>query len=197
MRSFCQAFLFVVATAFLAPGLRAAGYDPLAVDPNVSIQTLDLTVHDANRDRDIPVLVYLPPSEARTPVVLFSHGLGGSRTGNAFLGQHWAKRGYLTVFLQHPGSDIDVWRNKRPLRRMAALRQAANVQNFLLRAADVRAALDQLATWNADDAHPLHGRADMDHVGMSGHSFGALTTQAVSGQTIGARQVRPVHRSPD
>ena len=185
-----HAMLSVALAAILLPGpmLAVTHYDPLAVDANISIQTLDLTVHNQNRDRDIPVFVYLPPSEGPAPVVLFSHGLGGSRMGSAYLAEHWARRGYLTVFLQHPGSDVDVWQNERPLRRMAALRRAANAQNLLLRVADVRATLDQLEAWNADEGHPLHGRVDMDHVGMSGHSFGAVTTQAVSGQTIGARQ---------
>jgi predicted dienelactone hydrolase len=36
--------------------------------------------------------------------------------------------------------------------------------------------------WNEDKKHALAGRMDMQKVGMSGHSFGALTTQAVSGQ---------------
>ena len=31
--------------------------------------------------------------------------------------------------------------------------------------------------------HALAGRLDLSKVGMSGHSFGAVTTQAISGQT--------------
>jgi len=34
-----------------------------------------------------------------------------------------------------------------------------------------------------DDSHALKGRLELKKVGMSGHSFGAITTQAVSGQT--------------
>ena len=44
--------------------------------------------------------------------------------------------------------------------------------------------LDQLTLWNKTDGHELAGRLDLDHIGMSGHSFGAVTTQAVSGQTF-------------
>jgi predicted dienelactone hydrolase len=50
---------------------------------------------------------------------------------------------------------------------------------------DVHLVLDQLESWNA--AGPLAGRLDLKHVGMSGHSFGALTTQAIGGETMGAR----------
>ena len=51
-------------------------------------RTLDLSVRDEKRKRDIPLKVYLAPKEAETPIVLFSHGLGGSRENNAFLGRH-------------------------------------------------------------------------------------------------------------
>ena len=65
-----------------------------------------------------------------------------------------------------------------------AMKQAASLQNFILRAADIPAVLDQLTRWNAEEAHALHGKLDLTRVGMSGHSFGAVTTQAVSGQVI-------------
>ena len=62
------------------------------------------------------------------------------------------------------------------------MEQAAGAQNFLLRVKDVKAVLDQLARWNEGASHSLAGRLDLRRVGMSGHSFGAVTTQAVSGQ---------------
>ena len=161
---------------------RAAGYNPLAVVHDLRVETRDLVVQDAGRQRSIPVLVYLPPQKSAAPVVLFSHGLGGSREGDAFLGRHWAARGYLAVFIQHPGSDTSVWQDKPPSERIKALNQAANLTNFLLRVKDVAAVLDQLQRWNATTAHPLQDRLDLKRVGMSGHSFGAVTTQAVSGQ---------------
>jgi predicted dienelactone hydrolase len=67
---------------------------------------------------------------------------------------------------------------------MDAMRKAAGLDNFMLRVKDIPAVLDQLDRWNQDANHPLAGRLDMKHIGMSGHSFGAVTTQAVSGQTF-------------
>ena len=87
------------------------------------------------------------------------------------------------MFLQHPGSDTSVWKDKPKAERMAAMRQAAELQNFLLRVNDVPAVLDQLDRWNQARGHPLAGRLDLGRVGMAGHSFGAVTTQAVSGQS--------------
>jgi predicted dienelactone hydrolase len=168
----------------IAGNVRANSYDPLAVDPAFHASHMDLTVPDAARDRDIPLRVYLPAQTAAAPVVLFSHGLGGTREGSAFLGEYWAARGYVAVFLQHPGSDDSVWKDKPEQDRMEAMRQAASLKNFLLRVRDVPAALDQLAIWNADKTNPLADRLDMKKIGMSGHSFGAVTTEAVSGETM-------------
>jgi predicted dienelactone hydrolase len=186
---FCSVACIAAANVALSTHGADRTYDPLAVtDPN-HIQTLDLTVKDDARNREIPIRVYLPATKSPQPVVLFSHGLGGSRNGSVYLGNHWAARSYVAVFLQHPGSDTSVWQDKPAGERMDAMRQAANLQNFLLRAKDVHAVLDQLEHWNVSNDHPLAKRLDMNHVGMSGHSFGAITTQAVSGQMVtGLRQ---------
>jgi predicted dienelactone hydrolase len=164
--------------------LHGASYDPLAVDPNFQTQTLDLSVHDATRDRDIPVRIYLPSTSGPAPVVLFSHGLGGTRAGSTFLGERWSARGYVAIFLQHPGSDDSVWKNEPPAQRLAAMRGAISLENFLSRVRDVPAVIDQLAVWNKSG--PLAGRMDFGKIGMSGHSFGAATTEAVSGETFPA-----------
>ena len=165
-------------------GAAAGGYDPLAVSDAARPAPLDLTVHDTARDRDIPLRVYLPANAPAAPMVLFSHGLGGARTGSAFLGEHWSARGYAAVFLQHPGSDESVWKDEPLAERMRAMRQAASLDNFLLRVQDVPAVLNQLEIWSTSNTSPLAGRLDLKRVGMSGHSFGALTTQGVSGESL-------------
>ena len=83
---------------------QADAYDPLAVVEQPNPERLDLVVNDAVRKRAIPILVYLPPKKSPAPVVIFSHGLGGSCKGSAYLGKHWSARGYLVIFVQHPGS---------------------------------------------------------------------------------------------
>ena len=164
--------------------VSAASYDPLKLSDEPRPVPADFTVHDAKRDRDIPLRVFLPATTSPAPVVVFSHGLGGSREGGPYLGEHWSARGYAVVYVQHAGSDDSVWKGVAPIERMAAMKRAASLQNYLLRVQDVPAALDQLAVWNKESGHPLTGRLDLGHVGMSGHSFGAQTTQAVAGQTF-------------
>ena len=167
--------------AAIMPAAQAADYNPASVS-NVAVRNIDLSFGDPTRSRELPIRVYLPEARVPAPVILFSHGLGGSREGSAFLGRHWAARGYLAVFLQHPGSDNLVWKERPQAQRMDALRQAASAENLIARIGDVSATLNQLERWHKIEGHELFGRVDTSRIGMSGHSFGALTTQAVSGQ---------------
>ena len=176
--------------AFLPPSAwAAAAYDPLSVQPGPKPRLLELNVVDEARQRDIPLRVYLPASNAPAPVVLFSHGLGGSGREYAYLGEHWASRGYVAVLLQHRGSDTSVWEDKPADERLAAMREAASLSNFLLRVKDVSVVLDRLEYLNKARGEALSGRLDLGHVGMAGHSFGAITTQAVSGQSTGLDKI--------
>ncbi len=170
----------IVMVLALAVARAAPTYDPLQLPVGEAI-TLELEVAG---ERALPLLIYLPPDGSPAPVVLFSHGLGGSRHGSNFLGKHWSRRGYVVVYLQHPGSDDSVWKEQSRGRRLAAMKSAASAENLRLRIGDVPRVLDQLTAWSLESGHPLAGRLDMSRVGMSGHSFGALTTQAVGGQSF-------------
>lgn len=183
-RGFTRMIRLLLAMLLLCPAFASAAskpYDPLQA-PDAAISSLTLDVKDAARDRTLPVRVYLPESSKPAPVILFSHGLGGSRDNNPYLGNHWAKRGYLVVFVQHPGSDESVWKSQPALQRMTAMKQAASLDNMIARGKDIPIVIDTLTSWNKDNRHPLHGRMNLDAIGMSGHSFGANTTQAVAGQ---------------
>lgn len=146
------------------------------------ITTSNLEPLDRDRNREVPVKIYLNPSTQPQPVILFSHGLGGSREASPYLGQHWAANGYVAVFVQHKGSDKSIWKGDRPGQRLMALRQAISLENASARLADISFVIDQLETWHRDADHFLFGKLDLEHIGMSGHSYGANTTQALMGQ---------------
>lgn len=158
-----------------------ADYDPLAVS-GAAADSLLVEAVDETRGRKLPIRVYLPRAADPAPVVMFSHGLGGSRDNNAFLGKHWAQRGYIAVFLQHHGSDESVWKNAPPLQAMSRLKQAASAENHSARLRDVPVVINALAAWHETEGHPLAGRLDLERLGMCGYSFGAVTTQALAGQ---------------
>ncbi len=139
--------------------VQADEYNPLESTQNVTTEVFTLV--DTSRKREIPVRYYLPRQSGQRPVVLFSHGLGGSRDNNGYIGKHLAGRGYVCVFMQHPGSDESVWRGQRPAAIMGAMQEAANFENLKLRCEDVRAVVTALSTWHQTAGHPLEGRVDV------------------------------------
>ncbi len=163
---------------------QSTDYDPSTTSDEVTVQDAEFVYGD--NKRKVPLKIYLPESTSKVPVILFSHGLGGSKDNNPYLGNHWAGRGYAVVFMQHDGSDENVWRDVPRAKRLATLKGAASLASMQGRVGDVPATLDQLAKWNAE-GQKFAGRFDLERIGMSGHSFGAVTTQAVSGQNYGRR----------
>jgi predicted dienelactone hydrolase len=130
---------------------------------------------DEARHRAIPVKIYYPMESKPHPVLLFSHGLGGTREGYGYLGESWASQGYVSIHLQHIGSDDAVWKGKGLLEVKATMKTALTPQNSQDRYRDVHFALDQLDRLNRE-AGPLQGKIDAQTVGLAGHSFGAWTT---------------------
>ncbi|HEY0782581.1 MAG TPA: hypothetical protein VGE98_09010, partial [Thermoanaerobaculia bacterium] len=139
---------------------------------------------DAARHRPVPVKIYYPADGAGPfPVVIFSHRLSGSREGYEYLGRHWASHGYVSVHVEHTGSDDAVAHGLQGRARRAALKAAAaDPQVARARPADVRFVLDQVTRLERE-ASPLHGHLDLQAVGAAGHSFGAWTALAVAGQS--------------
>jgi len=168
--------------AIIALSSRGADY---ANTGPFSVETLKIEWRDAKRERDIPVKIYFPRNATSPcPVIIFSHGLGGSRDGYEYLGRHWASHGYVSVHVQHHGSDDAVWRGKgRPMQSMkeAALDPTTAVNRPL----DVSAAINELKALNAKE--PLLGNLDLDRIGVAGHSFGAWTALTIAGQGMGQK----------
>jgi dienelactone hydrolase len=146
--------------------------------------TKDGVFHDPLRSRDVPYRIYYPqPLSARYPVVVVSHGLGGSRENNARLGAQLAVNGYVAVHIEHAGSDGDVAKGKMDRRAAlaaAARQRMAAVQRF----ADVPFAVREISRLNEQDAL-FKDHLDLAALGMAGHSYGAISTQIAAGQRVG------------
>jgi len=138
---------------------------------------------DVKRGRSVPVKIYYPADlAAPLPLVIFSHGLGGSREGYEYLGRHWASHGYISLHVQHIGSDDAVWQGQA--QPMQSLREAAiRPENAVNRARDVSFVLDEMAGLNSAPGL-FQGRVDLGKVGLAGHSFGANTTLVAAGQVF-------------
>jgi dienelactone hydrolase len=150
-----------------------------------AVSTARFTWRDSRRDRDVPVKIYSPSTDhAPLPIIIFSHGLGGTRDTYEYLGRHWASHGYFVVHIQHLGSDDAVWRDAGLFRGRSALRKAvADPRNAINRPQDVSFVIDELERLNREMS-PYQRQLDLNRIGVAGHSFGAFTALAIAGQTF-------------
>src|ERR1700722_11927367 len=134
---------------------------------------------DAKRNRRVPAKIYFPlDAQGKLPVIIFSHGLGGSRYGYEYLGRYWASLRDVSVHLDHIGTDAAVWQGLRFDEIKPALKQAiADPENLVKRPRDVSFAIDQIEKMETADG-VLKGRLDLARIGVAGHSLGAFTTMA-------------------
>ncbi|MBV2128084.1 alpha/beta hydrolase family protein [Arsukibacterium indicum] len=144
----------------------------------LNIEQISFDWLDQSRDRVVPALLFKPARQQKaTALIVFSHGLGGSKERYAYLGQYWASQGYASLHVQHDGSDRKVWRGSRltlPFRLM----DAADTAEALARVNDVKFALDQILA----SEHAAY--FDNQNIVMAGHSYGANTSMLLSGAQV-------------
>lgn len=169
--------------ALLASTLPSASLGVRAQSKGAEV--VNETWRDGARARNIPVKIRWPAaslSPSERPVVIFSHGLGGTVEGGAIWGEAWAAAGFAVLHLQHPGSDLDAARAvATSFADQSALRTLAGAPQLIARLADVSFALDEIERRHAvKQGHWANVRPNQ--VGMSGHSFGARTAMGMAGQ---------------
>lgn len=155
----------------------------LLASPSLADTVCDGAIADASRDRTIPVRVRMPDAgTGKAPVILFSHGLGGTVDAGTDFAREWAKAGFMVVHVQHPGSDQAVWQGQNNPR--GALVRAGSGEQLRDRVADMRRVADAIAAGGLAGRCSL-ARADASRMGAAGHSFGAHTVMALAGQRFG------------
>lgn len=134
-------------------------------------------------NREIPLKFYYPVAQGLTnlPLIVWSHGLGGSADGAAFISRFLTSQGYVVLHIQHRGTDSELWEGKPghpwDIIKATTIPRSATLARF----ADIPFVLDNLAEFLADH-QDIAPHIDLHTIGMSGHSFGAMTTQVLLGQ---------------
>ena len=172
------ALLIALPLGLLPRGAMAADAATAEVDAPYSTRDIEWT--DTARERQVPARLYLPAaatSDKPVPLVVFSHGIGGSRAGYSYLGRYWASHGVASLHVQHVGSDTSIWFGN-PLGLPGRLLDAAQEREAIARVKDLKFALDRIleGEWAS--------RIDADHIIAAGHSYGANTTLLAVGASV-------------
>jgi len=149
----------------------------------------DIQLHDRKRNRDLSVKVYAPDAPGRYPVIVFSHGAGGSKESFGPLARYWASHGFVSIHPSHP----DALAGSRsgtggtPQRGHALAGLVARVEDSptagVNRARDLSSVIDGLA--QVETAVPaLKGKLDRKRIGVGGHSLGAAAAMLIGGATV-------------
>jgi len=150
----------------------------------------DATLQDAARaNREVPVRVRLPAVDGPTPIVIFSHGLGGNVDAGTRWAEAWLSAGIAVIHVQHRGSDESIWRGRPPGEIAASLKKAMTAEQLVARFGDVAFVIDNV-DGGASIGDCALSRVDRSRIGVAGHSFGAHTALGVAGQRF------PVPRKP-
>ncbi|MFM9995759.1 MAG: alpha/beta hydrolase family protein [Phycisphaerales bacterium] len=145
---------------------------------------------------ELPIRVRYPRgATAPVPLVIFSHGMGGSFDAFAEVTAHWVSHGYVVILPTHADSTRRQGRDGRAalLRDAEAYRRRVDP---VARVNDVKLILRSLENIELEtpelklaDGRPL---IDRERVGIAGHSAGALTTQMAIGAKVRTRDsLRP------
>lgn len=118
--------------------------------------------------RSVHVALDAAPAPGSFPLVLFSHCHNCTRLSNATTAERLASHGFVVVAVDH--ADNTLWDHLDG--------HDANLDSAFLevRAGDLRFVLDQIAA----GAAPISAVADLRHVRVFGHSFGAVTAGRVA-----------------
>lgn len=172
-------FVVLSFTACCTSGTRNDPAIPVAspVQESQSIATIDIDLADQERDREVPIRIYLPEDhDSPLPIAFVSHGIGESRESYEWLGKALASNGYVAIHPTHRGTD----KEKLEEGFIAMWRATRNPENWINRARDISFILDRLDTIESADRR-LANSVDPERVGVVGHSAGAWTAAAVGG----------------
>jgi predicted dienelactone hydrolase len=156
---------FVVGLATV-PGAAEAVADQLNYyKPGLTLADMDRTYkNSAVRDAGV--------RDGTWPLIVFSHGSGGTRVGYVFLTEFLASHGFIVMSADHIGNSRYTIVNGRVVRSGGPRGQASAAD----RPKDVSFLIDSMTRLHGTAGNRFSGKVDLTRIGAAGMSFGGSTT---------------------
>ncbi|HEV8146965.1 MAG TPA: dienelactone hydrolase family protein [Bryobacteraceae bacterium] len=131
-----------------------------------------ITIAELDRTYKNVALRDAPVRDGKWPVIVFSHGSGGTRVGYVFLTEFLASHGYIVIAADHIGNSRYTIVNNRVVTAGGSRGQASAAD----RPKDVSFLIDAFTKMVQGSDGRFAGRADLERIGAAGMSFGGSTT---------------------
>lgn len=168
------ATVLMVGVALTAGGAALAGAAAAPPERVHRVRHLTLTLVDRSRTTDDPggtrsapsrtlkTEVYVPSGPGPFPLVLMAHGNNGDPNKLSELLTAWARAGYVVAAPAFPlTNDLSGG--------------PSILGDYVHQPGDLSFLIDQLTAANRRATSRLHGKVDVHHVGLAGHSLGGAT----------------------
>lgn len=123
------------------------------------------------------------------PLIFFSHGLMAIRFQNYTLCEHLVSHGFVVVAPDHYDnallSNIDG--------RILFFNPVSMVTSEIERPRDIAFLIDELERYNRVEGHFLHNLIDAERIGLSGHSYGGMTSYMAGSRVPKVDSIAPLN----
>lgn len=140
---------------------------PDPVKKNITEKNIALPDLPQNAHRDAKLL----RTEGPYPLILFSHGSGGIRYQSVFQCAHLASHGYIVVSADHVGNTL-----YELIAGVDARDPGMLVESAVERPKDMVFLRNEMLKRNADEKDLFYQSIQPTMIGITGHSFGGLTS---------------------
>jgi len=158
----------------------------------------ELVLHDPVRGKELETRVYYPKAGGTFPVIIFSHGGGGSKDGYGDLARFWTSHGYVCIHPTHEDTRLSLQRAtlSEEKFRNEFFGFWNNPAKLIDRAKDIPLVIDSLELIGKQIPQ-LKSKIDYRAVGVGGHSAGAYSAQVIGGAVLTFEDGKPQNAVDD